>query len=102
MSVVSGITLIVSICEEQRISFDDFLTKAACLKLPEFRDISDEAAGPKHPQFMIYCLGINYLPQETEQALILAFLESEWQCPENAILVIQPEDGETSIYRPKY
>src|SRR5215471_15720717 len=55
------------------------------------------ASGNKHPQFYLYSAGYNHFP---EDEFIAFFRTLRWQCPENVVLCLQPEDGATRIVRP--
>jgi hypothetical protein len=61
------------------------------------RDTSEGAGGNKHPQFEAWAAGINYFLRVDEFA---AFTMSRpWSAPENVVLVIQPEDGASRVFR---
>lgn len=51
----------------------------------------------KDPQTMTFGGGYNHFPDKK----FLEFIEKfEWTCPENVVLVLQPEDGRTIVWRP--
>jgi hypothetical protein len=53
--------------------------------------------GEKHPQTFTFGGGYNLFPEED----FLEFLDTiQWQCPENTVVVLQPESGDTIVWRP--
>lgn len=61
-------------------------------------DVADEAGGFKHPQFHALAAGVNYFLEDNEFA---AFVVSrDWRAPWSVVLILQPEEGETKVYRP--
>lgn len=106
MSVVSGVTLICSLIESD---FDDghdivetlnrFIHEDGCASHTVFVELSEKYGGHKHPQHYAFCAGINFLQEDEFAKKVMAL---EWQCPENVILIIQPEDGDTRVFRPEY
>lgn len=97
MSVVTAVTLIY------RPSFSD-PAREICnwLKLREFGPPMEQTptyGGTKHPQCRVLGAGYNYFHVEKE---FIKFIQNlEWDNPENTILIIQPEEGSTRVYRPK-
>ena len=57
------------------------------------------ASGDKHPQLYLYAAGYNYFP---EDEFIAFFQTLQWECPENVVMVLQPETGATRVIRPPY
>jgi hypothetical protein len=57
------------------------------------------AAGSKHPQFYLYAAGYNHFPEDEFTAF---FRMLALECPENVILVLQPEAGAKRVIRPFY
>lgn len=53
--------------------------------------------GTKNPQFNAAAAGFNYFAADDFAAV---FLSLQWDFPENALLVMQPEDGPTIVVRP--
>jgi hypothetical protein len=62
-------------------------------------ELGDRAAGSKHPQFYLYAAGYNHFPEDEFTAF---FRMLAWECPENVIVVLQPEAGATRVVRPPY
>ena len=54
--------------------------------------------GPKHPQCFVFGAGLNFADEDALAEKILCF---DWKYPENMVLVIQPEDGPTRVWRPQ-
>ncbi len=102
MSRVSGIVLMISAGEEVEEgvrpaavrSLDDWCAGNGCLPLV---DVTDMTPRGKHPQVLIYGGGYNNLDEE---AFAAAFMAQAWECPENAVLIINPEEGPAEVYRP--
>lgn len=99
MSVVSGVTLICALSESDDEDGRDLLTWLQTYNdnRIHFREISDTYGGNKHPQHFVLAAGINYLDEDSFAAFVL---RRSWRHPENVIVVIQPEDGATRIWRP--
>jgi hypothetical protein len=99
MSVVSGVTLVCSLCEgsepEDGAHIIRMLDDAAGTWC--FTQLTDHYGGHKHPQIMAFGAGINGLDEDLFAAKVMAHA---WEHPENVVLVIQPEDGPTRTWRP--
>ncbi|MEO7424959.1 MAG: hypothetical protein ABI036_07220 [Fibrobacteria bacterium] len=61
-------------------------------------NVADHAGGGKHPQFQAWSAGINYFDAEDE--FVHFVLTRKWECPENVVLILQPEEGATRTFRP--
>lgn len=100
MSVVSGVTVLFSCAEELEEDVPPFLPEMnewlASHGGARLLSITGAYGGNKHPQIGAYGAGINCL-QEDEFAEMIGALP--WQLRENVVLVIQPEDGPTRIWR---
>jgi hypothetical protein len=106
MSVVTGVVLCMSVCEEDGSQGEDgppalleqinawLAGRSAHFRLP---DITESAGGGKHPQMYIAAAGFNYFPEDDFAAFVMAL---PWLNPENAVLVMEPEEGETRVFRP--
>lgn len=108
MSVVSGVTLICRLGETGnedpnvydndgdllRIKLNDLLKKLD--RNCEFTELSEQYGGNKHPQHLIFGAGINFLD---EDRFIEAVMNWKWKDPTNMILIVQPEDGPTRVFR---
>lgn len=99
MSVVTGIMLIVGFGEEERerplAEVQQWLHDRCGQKLV---DVADHAGGWKHPQFHAMAAGINRFVDEDEFARFVC--SRNWSCPENVVLILQPEEGQTRLFRP--
>jgi hypothetical protein len=70
----------------------------AARRLAAPAEVADRhASGDKHPQLYLYAAGYNHFP---EDEFIAFFQTLAWQCPENVVLVLQPEQGPTRVVRP--
>jgi hypothetical protein len=100
VSVVTGFVLCCGSSEDDCIARvrDWFRRRSRDLRdLP--LDVASHAGGDKHPQMAILAAGINHF--EWLHTEVAAFVLSlPWECPENVVLVLQPESGRTQIYRP--
>ena len=107
MSVVSGVVLCASCTEEYRNQGEDgpplwfeqingWIVKQdrhwGQLKMVEYH-----FGGRKHPQMCVAGGGFNYFDEDAFVQIVLAF---PWESPENVVLVIEPEDGPTRVFRP--
>lgn len=98
MSVVSGVTLIFSLGED-----DDALCGAINWWLDDhgfgpLKPLDDHYGGSKHPQINALGGGYNaFLEDEFAQFI----MSREWRAPENVVLVIQPEEGPTRVFAGK-
>jgi hypothetical protein len=106
MSFVTGVILCVSVCEDEgsggedgppllfeRIS-DWLASRAEHWMLAR---LEDSFTGGKHPQMYVSGGGFNYFPEDDFAEPVMAL---PWKLPENVVLVMQPEDGPTKVYRP--
>lgn len=59
--------------------------------------VENSLGGSKHPQFFAAGAGFNFFPADEFEAF---FLGLEWENPENAVLIMQPETGPTRVVRP--
>lgn len=60
--------------------------------------LEDSFGGNKYPQCNVWGAGFNYFPDDD---FIEFWKTLEWELPENAILILQPEDGYTKVFRGK-
>jgi len=98
MSVVTGVCLITSVVE------DDALIQSVNKWLDERRfgplvNIAEHGGGTKHPQWKELSAGYNYFVEPAEFAEFVLALD--WEQPENVVLITQPEEGHTSVWRRK-
>jgi len=104
MSVVSGVTLLCSLegCGEE---YDEdgirILSRLnwyleALGSASHFEELSEHYGGGKHPQQFVFGAGVNYLDEDRFAEFVLSL---PWEDPENVVLVIQPEDGPTRVWR---
>jgi len=96
VSCVTGVMLICGSYESAADEVRSWLVERHSQTLTE---IADHAVGPKHPQFSAWCGGINYLAPD-EDAFAEFVLSRSWEGPERVVLVLQPEEGSTRVYRP--
>lgn len=97
MSVVTGIMLLTSVSDDDAIA-EVQAWMAEHLRGQQLKDVSDGAGGWKHPQFNALSAGINGFVEEDEFAAFV--LSRDWWHPESVILCLQPEEGETRVFRP--
>lgn len=106
MSVVSGIMIMADLGEDSEIvvgppflfeRLNDWIERAGHGR--PLRLIDNLAGGNKHPQFYAAAAGINRFAWH-EDAFAAFALSLAWEFPENLVIVIQPENGPTRVYRP--
>ncbi len=63
-------------------------------------ETSDHAGGWKHPQFETWCGGFNFFEHAADNfaAFVMA---RDWDSPENLVLIMEHEEKETQVFRPK-
>lgn len=104
MSVVSGITLLMSGGEEDlgddgdgrpviMEEIDGWLERAGFRPLAQ---LDQHYAGGKHPQIFAFGGGYNYFPEDDFAEMVLAL---SWGCPERLLLIIHPDQGPPRIWR---
>lgn len=103
MSVVSGVVLCTS-CAEEEISEDgpvvlfekinEWLAAKGSFKLNR---VEDSFGGGKHPQMFVAGGGFNYFPEDEFAEFVMSL---PWLFPERVVLIIQPEECETRVFRP--
>lgn len=104
MSIVSGVVLCASIVEndhEDGDLDDQWVLVNAWLAERGFGTlvlVEEHAGGSKHPQMRIGCAGFN-LFQGQEDEFAQYVLSLSWMYPDNVVLVIQPEEGPTRVWR---
>ena len=104
MSVVSSVILQMSVCEcafEGELEIRPGLVElTAWLEIRGFQplaELQERMSGSKHPQTYVFGAGYNHFPEDEFAGFIMGM---KWGYPENVVLVIQPEDGRTRIWRP--
>lgn len=96
MSVVSGITLICSVVESGYGDAEDLLLWLNSFNQKFlFTEVAKTYGGSKHPQHFTFGAGVNYCNEDQVAHYILS---RDWQYPENVVLIIQPEDGNTRVW----
>lgn len=103
MSVVSGITIICSVVEDEESIIDVPVLFTRCNDWMEHRGrgrpleaVHHIYGGGKDPQCFVAGAGLNMFPEDE----FAEFFQSlPWECPENALLIIQPEEGPTRVWR---
>ncbi|MER8404721.1 hypothetical protein NKH16_08185 [Mesorhizobium sp. M1307] len=104
MSVVSGVVLCTSSAEDLSspnglpILFEniqEWLAERAPFQ--QLNSVEDSFGGSKHPQMFVAGGGFNHFPEDDFAAYVMLL---PWQNPENVVLVIDPEEGPTRVFRP--
>lgn len=104
MSSVSSVILQVSCaedgfdCEEEKHKNIDKINKwlKKNNKFP-LVDLTSYMQRGKHPQTFVFGAGYNFFPEEDFASFII---NRKYNYPENVVLLINPEDGKTKVYRP--
>jgi hypothetical protein len=102
MSNVTGLILVCSLMDgegpaEDGIG-DNIVALNAWLHARGFGplvDVADYSGGTKHPQCCTFHCGYNYFPAAEFMNCVLAI---HWDDPENLVLIMQPEEGATTVY----
>ena len=106
MSVVTGVIICSSVCEDFGSQGEDGMPLnferinqwlAARNKNWQVKMIEDYCGGTKHPQMYVAGGGFNFFDEED---FLEWFKSIEWQCPENVVLIMEPEEGATMVWRP--
>ena len=109
MSVVTGVVLCMSSCEDSIDTPDGLLDEVPLLTeinrwltknhYGTLYELSRLAGGRKHPQMFFAAGGFNGLGMDAD--FIAMVMALPWLEPENLVLVMQPENGPTMVYRPE-
>ena len=105
MSVVTGLVLIHSLGEalqwnERPPATIDLINRWLTERqFQPLRDTAHHATGSKHPQALIYTAGYNHFPEDDFAAYVVAL---DWEKPEAVVLILQPEEGRTRVFRPPH
>ncbi len=106
MSVVTSVLLTVSCCEEgfsdepgdpapKLDRINQFLQQG---RFAPLTCLTPHMSGNKHPQTYTYGAGYNHFVEELFTELIQSM---NWSHPENVVFIMQPEEGETRVWRPE-
>lgn len=101
MSIVTGVVLCCALTEEdgedapieQVVAINQWLMQRGRGALV---DVTDHAGGYRHPQMLVFAGGFNHLD---EDEFVRVVLSQSWLEPSNVVLVMQPEEGETRVFR---
>lgn len=100
MSSVTGLVLMCSLIDgdgegrQNIVGLDDWLAQRGFRPLV---DVSISSGGTKHPQCVTFHCGYNSFPEDEFAQHVLS---AKWADPENVVLIMQPEDGSTRVFRP--
>ena len=104
MSVVTGFVLICALAEDLQANEHPPGSVAKIKRWLAERSFQEpaelaerHATGDKHPQLYLHAAGYNHFP---EDEFVAFFRDLDWQCPENVVLILQPETGATRVLRP--
>jgi hypothetical protein len=61
--------------------------------------VEQHYGGTKHPQVLVYGAGLNHLCEDALAAFVLGL---PWSRPENVVLLLNPEEGATRVFRPSF
>ena len=112
MSVVTSVVLIASVAEAKGVLHDDedgpprwfeemnawLLDKSGCDKW-QLALVEEHFGGHKHPQTHTAGGGFNHFHEKAFVQFVLAW---PWDYPEQAVLVMHPENGAARVFRPAY
>ena len=102
MSIVSGVVLCTSCVEFQSGDEDSPVVLFEEINKwlgsrGRLTRVEDSFGGSKHPQMYVAGGGFNYFPEDEFAAFVMAL---PWEEPENVVLIIEPENGATRVFRP--
>jgi hypothetical protein len=103
MSYVSNVTLICSVMEDEPgqaiAEIKQWLAERCGERAAywELKEVSDYAGGAKAMECLVYCGGFNYFDEDDFAEFVLSL---EWDHPENVVLIIDPQEGQTRVFRP--
>lgn len=101
MSVVTGIMLVTScVDDEDGVSVPQIQMWLTDRGWGHLVETSDHSGGNKHPQQHTWGAGFNHFGAEWEEFAEFV-ITRDWKCPENVVLIMQPEAGGSSVWRPK-
>lgn len=101
MSVVTGIILSMSVCEEHVedetppavVALNAWLQDNGFTPL---RPVEEHFGGNKHPQLRVFGCGYNHFP---EDEFIAQVATTDWEYPANVILIVNPETGPARVWQ---
>lgn len=103
MSVVSGVVLCTS-CTEDEVHEDGPATLIEKINawlserhFGKIMQVESGFGGSKHPQMFVAGAGFNYFPEDEFAAFVLSL---PWSSHGNVVLVIEPDQGDTRVFRP--
>lgn len=109
MSHVTGVTLQVDSCEDDNApeNGEDIIALVARInrwlarnnKHSGLAPVVDHYGGCMHPQVLVYGAGLNYLDEDAFADYVLSL---PWTHPENVVLLLNPEEGATRVFRPPF
>lgn len=111
MSVVTGILMVCSLADEEgcvpainrwlgeQYSAGDNLGNDLADTVPDRSRRRRGMGGNKHPQFYSAGAGYNGFDHLTE-AFVDFWRSLPWADPEEAVLIVRPEEGPVSVHRP--
>ena len=61
-------------------------------------EVTDHAGGGKDPQYECWLAGVDYMSDEFAKFVV----SRRWTMPESVVLTLQPEEGDTRVFRPAF
>ena len=62
-------------------------------------EVADHAGGSKHPQYECRLAGVNCMSEDEFAKFVMS---RRWNRPESVVLTLQPEEGNTRVFRPAF
>lgn len=97
---MSNVSTVIVVCEEDDLDMVRARLDAILLAQESratFKQVDQGFGGDKHPQAHVFGSAINYLQLEEFVRDVLAL---PWEYPEGLVIVVQPDQGATQVYRP--
>lgn len=104
MGIVSGVVLCTS-CAETQVGDEDSPVVLFerigewLVSRGQLNRVEDGFGGWKHPQMYVLGGGFNSFPEDEFAEFVMSL---PWDNPENVVLVIQPDQGTTRVFRPPH
>lgn len=95
MSRVTGVVLVCDLKEAAMAQVSEFIAQTLGITAT-LQNTVEASGGNKHPQLECYIAGFNYF-QDDQLAAYVGTLD--WRNPGNVVLVMQPEEGRTVVWR---
>lgn len=101
MSIVSGVIVCCS-CSEDDDNLDKINAWLGAIddaRMGHMRRVERSFGGTKHPQMYVFGAGLNYFGSHVDK-FVAFVLSLTWEYRGNLLIIHQPEEGPTQVWRP--